>query len=263
MLEVKNAACGYGKRVVARNISFSAAPGEIISILGANGAGKTTLFKSILGHLSLLGGQVLLGGEKISNISRKRLANVIGYVPQAHTPPFPFKVLDVVTMGRTSHISIFAAPSKKDTDISREALKTVGMLELEDKIYTEISGGERQLVLIARALAQQPEILVMDEPTANLDFGNQVKMLMLINELAVQGLAVIMTTHFPDHTFMCSSKVAIIKNSDDFLIGSADEVITAKLLRDIYGIDVTVEKIILEDRVATICVPLMKEKQLC
>ena len=259
MLEINNAICGYGKRIVAQNISFVAAPGEVITILGANGAGKTTLFKSLLGHIKLIGGEVLLDGADITTVSRKKMAQSIGYVPQAHTPPFPFKVLDVVTMGRTSRISIFSAPSSKDIEISKNALDTVGMLHLEEKIYTEISGGERQLVLIARALAQQPDTLIMDEPTANLDFGNQVKMLMLIKRLAEQGISVIMTTHFPDHTFMCSSMVALIKNKEEFLTGKAEDIITSGLLREIYNIEVSVKEIELENTLATVCVPLMEK----
>jgi iron complex transport system ATP-binding protein len=147
----------------------------------------------------------------------KARARLIGYVPQSHAPPFPFKALDVVTMGRTAHISLFSAPSKNDVEIAEASLESVGAAHLADRVYTEISGGERQLVLIARALAQQPQTLIMDEPTANLDFGNQVKTLALIGRLAEMGLAIILTTHFPEHAFMCSSKVAMIKNRDVFM----------------------------------------------
>jgi iron complex transport system ATP-binding protein len=257
MLEVKEAVCGYGKRAVAKNINFTAGPGEVVSILGANGVGKTTLFKTMLGHLALLGGQILLHGRDIGALSRRDRAQLIGYVPQSHTPPFPFKAVDVVVMGRTAHISLFSAPSAKDRGIAEAALETVGVSHLRDRVYTEISGGERQLILIARALAQQPKILIMDEPTANLDFGNQVKMLKLINGLAEGGLTVIMTTHIPDHTFLCSSKVALIKNGDEFLTGPAGQIITRSALRDIYGIEISVETIPVEGREATVCVPVI------
>jgi iron complex transport system ATP-binding protein len=256
-LEVREAVCGYGKRIVAKNISFTAGSGEVISILGANGVGKTTLFKTVLGHLALLGGRILLRGGDISVLSRRERARLIGYVPQSHTPPFPYKAMDVVIMGRTAHISLFSAPSASDREIAEAALETVGASHLADRVYTEISGGERQLVLIARALAQQPEILIMDEPTANLDFGNQVKMMMLINGLAESGLTVIMTTHIPDHVFMCSSKVALIKNEDEFLTGSAGQIITRDALREIYGIEVSVETVSVEGRDATVCVPIL------
>jgi iron complex transport system ATP-binding protein len=258
MLELRDAACGYGKRVVARNISFTAGPGEILSILGANGVGKTTLFKTVLGHLPSLGGAILLNGTDLRAVSGRERARRIGYVPQSHTPPFPFTVRDVAVMGRTAHISLFSAPSAKDARIAEEALEAVGAAHLADRVYTEISGGERQLVLIARALTQRPEILIMDEPTANLDFGNQAKMLALIKELAETGLTIILTTHFPDHAFMCASKVALIKSRDVFLTGSAEEIVTRENLRDVYGIEISVVKIELAGRTATVCVPERK-----
>lgn len=255
MLELKNIVCGYGKEKVIENISFSVQKGEVIGILGANGIGKTTLFKSILGHLKLLDGEVLVKGENINRLSRKRLAQMIGYVPQAHVPPFPFKVLDVVTMGRTAHISLFAAPSSEDIRIAKEALESLGIAHLVHRIYTEISGGERQLVLIARALAQKPQMLIMDEPTANLDFGNQVKMLKQITDIANSGLAIIMTTHFPDHVFLCSSKVIVLKSRGEVIIGEAKELINNQLLKEVYGVDIEVKKVKLKNREVMTCIP--------
>jgi iron complex transport system ATP-binding protein len=193
-LELKNVSCGYGKKQVLRNISLSLASGEILCLLGPNGVGKTTLFRSILGLLSLQGGEVLLNGTDIRFWTQKDKAKAIGYVPQAHEPPFPYKVLDVVMMGRTAHMGRFAMPSREDEDAALEALASIGASFLQNEIYTEISGGERQLVLIARALAQRPEILVMDEPTSNLDFGNQMRVLEQIKRLATKGFAIIMTS---------------------------------------------------------------------
>jgi iron complex transport system ATP-binding protein len=239
-LEIANAVCGYGNKTVLKDISVKVESGELLCLLGPNGVGKTTFFKSILGFLKLQGGDITINGENIKKWSRRKLAQIIGYVPQAHIPPFPFKVIDVVTMGRTAHMGSFSSPSEKDTAIAEEALKSLGVYFLKDRIYTEISGGERQMVLIARALTQQPQILVLDEPTSNLDFGNQVRVLEQINRLVQKGMGVIMTSHFPDHAFLCSGKVALMKRNNDFVVGSADEVITEENLRSAYGVDVKI-----------------------
>jgi iron complex transport system ATP-binding protein len=257
-LEVKNAACGYESKIVLENMSFEVGTGEILCILGPNGVGKTTLFKTILGFLKLKGGQILLNGQDISNWSRKSFAKSIGYVPQAHVPPFPFKVLDVVVMGRTAHMGAFASPSKRDIQIAEEAIDSLNITYLKDCIYTEISGGERQLVLIARALAQKPEMLIMDEPTSNLDFGNQVKVLTQINRLAKSDIGIIMTSHFPDHAFICSTKVAVIGRNGMFCIGSPDEVVTEERLQKIYGVEVKIRTF--EDdsnNEVKVCIPII------
>lgn len=257
-LEIRGASCGYGKRNVVEDISIKLESGEILCLLGPNGVGKTTLFKSILGFLKLQGGEILLDGQNVQTWSRKRLAKVLGYVPQAHTPPFPFEVLDVVVMGRTAHLSAAGSPSKADVAIAEEALEILDVTFLKNRIYTEISGGERQMVLIARALAQQPEILVLDEPTSNLDYGNQIRVLEQINRLARRGLGVIMTSHFPNQAFLCSTKVALLQRNNAFTIGSVDEVVTEENLKKAYGINVKITNT-LNDRGESIraCIPLM------
>ncbi|MCG8401182.1 MAG: ABC transporter ATP-binding protein [Firmicutes bacterium] len=255
MLELKSVVCGYGKRVVVQGVSLRVEPGEIIGILGPNGVGKTTLFKSILGHIALLGGQVLLYGKNIHKMTRPEVAQKIGYVPQAHTPPFSYTVRDVVLMGRTAHISLFSAPGAKDYAIAQESLEVVGVSHLADKIYTKISGGERQMVLIARALAQKAELLIMDEPTANLDFGNQFRALQQVQKLAESGLAVVMTTHFPDHVYMCADKVVVIKNCAEVLMGKVKDILTSDLLSELYGLPVIITEINMAGKKLSVCVP--------
>jgi iron complex transport system ATP-binding protein len=238
MLEVRNAYCGYGAKTVVKDISFTIAPGELLCLLGPNGVGKTTLFKTILGSLKLQAGEILLHGEDVSKWPRRRFATKVGYVPQAHTPPFPFQVLDVVTMGRTAHIGMFSSPSAHDVAIAEETLQTLGISYLRDSIYTEISGGERQLVLIARALAQQPEILIMDEPTSNLDFGNQIRVLEHIRNVAKKDrLSVILTTHYPNHALIYASKAVVLGRDNRVSVGTPKEVITEDYLKGAYDVD--------------------------
>jgi iron complex transport system ATP-binding protein len=235
-LQVRNVTCGYGGRPAVRDASLELSSGEVLCVLGANGSGKTTLFKAILRLRRLDAGRVLLDGEDISAWSGRRSAQAFGYVPQAHTPPFPFSVRDVVLMARTAHLGVFGSPGKRDAAIADEALETLGVARLADALYTEISGGERQLVLIARALAQQPRVLVMDEPTSNLDFGNQLRVLRQVRELAGRGLGLLMTTHFPDHAFLCASRVAVMKSGRILASGLADDVLTAERLSAVYGV---------------------------
>ncbi len=257
-LEIKNVACGYGTKIVVKDISVNVESGEILCLLGPNGVGKTTLFKTILGFFKIKDGEIILDGENIINWPKKKLAKAIGYVPQAHVPPFPFSVLDVVVMGRTAHLRTFESPTKEDINIAEKALETLGISFLKDRIYTEISGGERQMVLIARALTQQPNILVMDEPTSNLDFGNQVRVLEQINRLAKKGLGIIMTSHFPDHAFLCSTKVALLQRNNKFMVGNVDEVVTEDNLKSAYGVDVKITSSIRSNgENIRSCVPLL------
>lgn len=236
--EVKNVACGYGNCTVLENISFSMESGEILCILGPNGAGKSTLFKSILCLLPLQKGIITCDNKNLNAMSRAEIAKIIGYVPQAHNPTFPFKAMDIVTMGRTAHLGICASPSEEDEAIAENAFDILGISYLKDKTFTKMSGGEKQLVLIARALAQQPKMLIMDEPTNNLDFGNQVLVLSHIRKLAKQGLALIISTHFPEHAFMYSNKALLLKEGGLYSIGSPEKTITKESLEALYNVKV-------------------------
>ena len=239
-LDLINGSCGYGTDVVLKEISFTVESGEVLCFLGPNGTGKTTLFKSILGLLKLMEGSLRLDGKELSTLSRAQIAQLIGYIPQAHQPPFPFKVIDVILMGRTAHLGLFSSPSKKDYEIAEEVIESLNIGHLRNKIYTQISGGEKQLVLIARALTQKPRILVMDEPTAALDFGNQLMVLSQIQKLAAKGLGIIMASHFPDHALLYSSKVIMLKKGGVYMAGDPSEVINEVSLKNLYGVDVKI-----------------------
>lgn len=209
-LTLKHVTCGYGTTPILKDVSLTLRQGEIVCILGPNGIGKTTVFRSVLGFLKLLEGEVLLDGVPRDRIRARDFAKCVGYVPQSHEPPFPYSVPDVVVMGRAAHLRPFEAPGLEEYRIVDQVLNMLEISYLREKTYTRISGGERQMVLIARALAQNSSLLVMDEPTANLDFGNQIHVLQSIKKLTASGLGVLMTTHNPDHAFLCCDRVILL-----------------------------------------------------
>jgi len=261
-LEIKDLSCGYGKKVVVRDFNATLQSGDVLCLLGPNGVGKTTLFKTILGALPAKSGEITVDGRRLRDLNRREFARTISYVPQAHTPPFPFKVIDVIVMGRTAHLGSFASPGKKDMAAAEEALHQLGVGYLRNRVYTEISGGERQMVLIARALVQDTSFLMMDEPTSNLDFGNQVRVLENVKRLAKErNLGIIMTTHYPDHAFYCDSRVALMKRNNEYLEGMADEIITAPNMDAAYGICTEVLRGQYEDQQIRACVPVRSNLQ--
>lgn len=231
---------GYPGKPVGRDISLSIEPGTVMALLGPNGGGKTTLFKVMLGLLAPQSGRVLLDDADLADVPRRDVARALGYVPQAHAGYFPFTVLDVVLMGRAPRLGPFATPGARDRDIAAASLDTLGALHLADAIYTRISGGERQLVLIARALAQEPRLLIMDEPTASLDFGNQLRVLDQIESLSRRGIGVIFSTHDPDHAFACADTAALLHDGTIVAAGPPADVITAQALQRLYGVAVDI-----------------------
>ncbi len=238
MLELRDLAFGYGTSRVGGGVSLTLRPGEVLALLGPNGAGKTTLFKTMLGLLAPLGGEVLLDAAPLETLDRKERARRIAYVPQAHAALFPFTVRDVVLMGRAAQVAPFSSPGRNDREVASAALERLGMAHLSDRPYTEISGGERQMTLIARALAQQPKVLVMDEPTASLDYGNQMRVLGHVRRLAREGMAVVLSTHNPDHVFMVADRVAMLQNGALAGIGPPADVLTVERVKQLYDIDV-------------------------
>jgi len=242
-LEAHSLAFGYRGYPVGRDVSMSFAAGEVVCLLGPNGGGKTTFFKTLLGLLAPQGGCVVLGGEDLSRLPRKEIAKRVSYVPQAHAGYFPFTVREVVVMGRTAHLAPFAAPARHDRERAAAAIAELALDALADKPYTRISGGERQLTLIARALAQDAPLVVMDEPTASLDFGNQVKVLERVRALSRRGIGVLMATHDPDQAFLCASRVALFHGGRLLADGAPEDVVTRENLRSVYGVNVAVAEI--------------------
>jgi iron complex transport system ATP-binding protein len=168
------------------------------------------------------------------------VAKEIGYVPQNEVPGFPFLVKDIVIMGRAPHLSVFSSPARRDREIADRAMETAGIISLADRPCTTLSGGEWQLTLIARALAQEPRVMVLDEPTSHLDMGNQVKILRVVKALGQSGLGIIMASHFPDHAFIAATEAAILNHGHVACKGPPDKVVTDGELRLTYGVDVKV-----------------------
>lgn len=239
-LSIVNASIGYEGVPIVKNINFELNGNEIFCLLGPNGVGKSTLFKTLLGLLKPVSGKILLNGKDISKWNRKDFALEIGYIPQTHATPFPFKTIDVVLMGRTAHLKLFGSPTRQDRIIAEECLDMMGILDLKDKPFTHLSGGEKQLIIIARALAQQPSFLIMDEPTSNLDFGNQIKVIKRVKELKKDSLGILMATHYPDHAFMCNDKAIVLYEGGIYRMGRADMVINSECLNKIYDTPITV-----------------------
>jgi iron complex transport system ATP-binding protein len=242
-LAARSLGFGYGTKVVGRDVSLEVRPGEVLCLLGPNGSGKTTLFKTMLGLLPPQAGEVTLDGISLAQLRRSEIARRVAYVPQAHTAHFPFRVLDMVVMGRTAHLGLFAAPTLEDRRKAMQALAVLGIADLAGMEYTRISGGQRQLALVARALAQGAPAIVMDEPTASLDFGNQVVVLAEVRRLAAEGLAVVLSTHDPDHAFSVGSRVALLDAGRLVAQGAPQEVLTPARLRAVYGVSVVVERL--------------------
>ncbi len=253
-LAIRNISAGYGSRTVISEISTSLNSGEVVCLLGPNGSGKTTFFKAILGLIPSAG-DILFDERSGRTFTTRQRARTLAYVPQVHIPPFPYSAIDVVLMGRTPFIGAFSTPSPDDR---REAARIMDLLHighLRDRNYAQISGGERQLVLIARALAQSPQFLIMDEPTLHLDFGNQIRALNLIRELATRDMGVMITTHVPDHAFICATRVIALLNGRIAADGPPKDVLTCSLLKRMYGIDVEIVSMA-EGRF--LCVPVIR-----
>ncbi|WP_394281413.1 ABC transporter ATP-binding protein [Corynebacterium sp.] len=240
-LQVNKAVVGYNT-ALAPPVTLTTQPGEVLAVLGPNGVGKTTLFKSILGLIPLLGGQVSVAGRNIHKLSPKQLARTIAYVPQAHSPPFPFSVEDVVVMGVNPHLHEWSSPKEEHRALAQAALDQVGVGELASRDYTRLSGGERQLVLIARALVQRAPILMLDEPSAHLDYGNTLRMLNVVRALADEGYTIVMITHAPEHAFWFADRVLTVL-ADDIQLGAPTEILTAAHISRIYSTDVAVHRI--------------------
>jgi iron complex transport system ATP-binding protein len=226
---------GYSDRVVGTHLDIALSTGEVLALLGPNGGGKTTLLKTLLGLLAPKAGEVRLGEKPLSRYASRERARLIAYVPQSHSATFAFTVEAVVLMGRTAHGNLLSRPTMADRTVADRVLERFGINHLAERPYTEISGGERQLALLARALAQEPQFIVLDEPTASLDFGNQGKVMREIRALAASGLGVLFTTHDPNHAMRAADRAFLLRQGSRIAEGAIGAVLDRGHLETLYG----------------------------
>lgn len=242
MISVSNGRFGYGKNVdLFDNISFTVETNEVMGILGPNGVGKTTLLRCILSLLKWREGHTSIDGEVVTGKKQNTVWDKIGYVPQSSGTKFSYSVMDMVLMGRTSHMKIYSTPSHNDYDIAYRCLEQVGVTHLRNKRCNEISGGESQLVLIARALAVQPRVIILDEPESHLDFRNQLLVINILERIVrEQDLCCIINTHYPEHALRLADKTLMLGRNKKHLFGLSREVITVDNMQEFFGVNVKI-----------------------
>ncbi len=238
-LEVRDVSFRYGQHCVLSHVSFSAPSGTLLCVLGPNGVGKSTLFRCILGLLRDYTGSIQIDSLDSKDVKPELLARKIAYVPQSHAAVFPYTVHDMVLMGTTAALGPHALPGSEQNELATEALERLGISHLARRPFTQVSGGEAQLTLIARAIAQQAKILVMDEPTASLDYGNQIRVMEEIRKLVQSGYTVIQSTHNPEHAFLYADQVLVLLSGSAVEIGKPADILSEEMLFQIYGIHVS------------------------
>lgn len=255
LLDVDRLSFSYRSAPVLHDVSFSVEQGALVAVLGPNGAGKTTLFRCILRFLTKYGGNVRFDGRDTATLSRRQMAAFAAYIPQAAEPIYDYTVLDTVLMGRTGALSPLRAPAAADEAAAQKALEQLGIAHLAQRGICHISGGERRLALIARALVQEARLLLMDEPTANLDYGNRQRVLSRIRRLADAGYTVLLSTHDPEYAQRYATHVLALHRGTVLTSGRTEAVLTPQLLETLYGIPVSLPTVRLGEREAAVCIP--------
>lgn len=234
----------YDEKVnVLKDITFRADSGEVLAVLGPNGVGKSTLFQCLLGFLKPSEGTVELEGRDVQSMTNSERAKAIAYIPQSAAPVFNYTVMDIVTMGMTGQMGMFESPGPRHRERAMETLRSLGMEHLAYRGCNQISGGERQLMLLARALVQEAKILLMDEPTANLDYGNSYRVMERICELGKRGFTVIFSSHEPGHALRYADRVLALLGGTVLTEGAPLEVLEEDILAKLYGIPVAVREV--------------------
>ncbi len=254
-LSVSNLTFSYGSAEVLHGLTFDAPDGQLISVLGPNGVGKSTLFRCVLGLNTGFGGTILVNGHDLQKLSVARRAKEMSYIPQVHASVFGYQVIDVVLMACGTDLGMLRSPTRAHEQRAYAALERVGIADLAHRTVTHLSGGQQQLVLVARAVAQDAQTIIMDEPTSALDFANTARVLTMARSLAQDGRTVLMSTHHPEHAFLYSDCVLAMKDGAIAAAGTPKDVVQQKIISDLYGIDVRVSSLF-DDRVR-VCTPSM------
>jgi iron complex transport system ATP-binding protein len=234
MLDVRDLHFNYGSIPVLNGISFNVEEGELCGLFGPNGCGKTTLFKCCLNFLKSHSGSVLMDGKDVRALRVEDLAKVVAYVPQEHKPPFPYLSREVVLMGRTPRLNGFFGISRQDKIKAADAMDLLGLTELADFPYNQLSGGQRQMILMARAIAQETPLMFLDEPTSALDFSNQIRIWRIMRLVAESGVTILACSHDPNHVSWFCDKVVVMKDNRILKQGSSHNVITEATMDEIY-----------------------------
>ncbi len=235
--EVKNLSFHYptSSRLILDEVSLTLGEGEILTILGPNGAGKSTLLKCMLGLLKPQKGEITLCGNTLSEMSERQRAACVGYVQQTQGNSFGYTVFDYVLMGRSPFLRLFGRPGAEDRDIAKKALSDMGIEHLSERSINELSGGERQQAMIARVIVGKPKAVLLDEPTAHLDYGNRLRTLRMIKSLQEEGFGVILTTHDPNHPLLLGGRTAIVDRRGKLTVGDTADTVTEDILRKVYN----------------------------
>ena len=243
-LSVEKGTFYYKKNVpIFENINFEVQEGEILAVLGPNGAGKTTMLRCITGMLKWKDGKSLLDGENIAAMAPRKLWSKMAYVPQAKSVSSAYTALEMVLLGRSSHLNVFEAPKQADVEKALEVLDFLGIKHLAEKKCSEVSGGELQMILIARALTADPKVLILDEPESNLDFKNQLVVLDAMSNLAARGMTCIFNTHYPAHALQRAQKSLILSKGGAYVFGDTLSVVTQENIRSAFGVDAVIGEI--------------------